>query len=137
MLWNTPVEPVKWIPAKCGLAKSTSVTIRASPFTTLITPAGKPAFLNTSTITFAEKTCEALGFQITTLPISAALVGKLPEIAVKLNGVTAYTKPSKGRYSTLFHTPSDELGWSLYILAINSTLKRKKSISSQAESISA
>ena len=111
--WKTLVEPVKWIPAKCGLANSASVIIAASPCSTLITPSGKPAFLNTSTIILAENTCEALGFQITTLPIRAALAGRLPEIAVKLNGVTAYTNPSNGRYSTRFHTPSDELGWSL------------------------
>ena len=48
-------------------------------------------------------TCHALsialaaGFHTTVLPISAADVGRLPAIAVKLNGVTAYTNPSSGR----------------------------------------
>ena len=34
--------------------------------------------------------------QITVLPIIAGAVGKLPAMAVKLNGVTAKTKPSSG-----------------------------------------
>ena len=38
-----------------------------------------------------------LGFQITVLPSSAGAVGRLPAMAVKLNGVTAYTNPSSGR----------------------------------------
>jgi hypothetical protein len=42
----------------------------------------------------------------------AALVGKLPAIAVKLKGVTAKTKPSSGRYSIRFQVPGDELGCS-------------------------
>jgi len=46
------------------------------------------------------------------LPISAGLVGRLPPIAVKLNGVTAKTKPSSGRYSSLFQTPGEEFGCS-------------------------
>jgi len=33
-------------------------------------------------------------------PIKAGLVGRLPAMEVKLNGVTAKTKPSNGRYST-------------------------------------
>jgi len=37
------------------------------------------------------------GFHIVTLPIMAGEVGRLPAIAVKLNGVTANTKPSRGR----------------------------------------
>jgi hypothetical protein len=40
------------------------------------------------------------GFQSTTLPINAGAAGRLPPMAVKLNGDTAYTKPSRGRYST-------------------------------------
>src|ERR1051325_5684140 len=50
------------------------------------------------------------GFQTTVFPISAAEVGRLPAIAVKLNGVTAKTKPSSGRYSSRFQTPGEELG---------------------------
>ena len=33
-------------------------------------------------------------------------------MAVKLNGVTANTKPSSGRYSIRFHTPGPETGCS-------------------------
>ncbi len=58
-------------------------------------------------------------------------------MAVKLNGLTAKTKPSSGRYSSRFHTPGEEIGCSSYIRIMNSTLKRQKSISSQAASISA
>jgi hypothetical protein len=46
------------------------------------------------------------------LPISAALAGRLAAIAVKLNGVTAKTNPSRGRYSMRFHMPGDDLGCS-------------------------
>ncbi len=37
------------------------------------------------------------GFQSAVQPISAGDVGRLPPIEVKLNGVTAKTKPSRGR----------------------------------------
>jgi len=46
------------------------------------------------------------------LPISATEVGRLPAIAVKLNGVTAKTKPSSGRYSMRFQIPGEETGCS-------------------------
>ena len=39
------------------------------------------------------------GFHTTTLPMRAGAQGRLPAIAVKLKGVMAYTKPSRGRYS--------------------------------------
>ena len=52
------------------------------------------------------------GFQTTVLPISATEVGRLPAIEVKLNGVTAKTKPSRGRYSRRFQTPGEEIGCS-------------------------
>jgi hypothetical protein len=42
----------------------------------------------------------------------AGAVAKLPPIAVKLNGVIAYTNPSSGRYSTRFHTPGELTGCS-------------------------
>ena len=76
----------------------------------LITPSGTPASLNTSIMICAEKTWLSLGFQITTLPIIAALAGRFPAIAVKLNGVIAYTKPSRGLYSKRFHISEFELG---------------------------
>ena len=37
----------------------------------------------------AANCCVGDGFQITVLPISAGAVGRLPAIAVKLNGVIA------------------------------------------------
>ena len=40
-------------------------------------------------MTRAEYIWVLLGFHTTTLPTMAADVGKLPEMAVKLNGVTA------------------------------------------------
>jgi hypothetical protein len=54
----------------------------------------------------------AEGFHTTTLPMSAGAVGRLPAMEVKLNGVTASTKPSRGRWSTRFQTPGEEMGWS-------------------------
>ena len=42
-LWNTAVEPVKWIPAKSGSLSSTRLTSTASPGTKLMTPGGSPA----------------------------------------------------------------------------------------------
>ena len=93
--------------------------------------------MNTSIIICAENTWLSLGFQITTLPIIAALAGRLAAIAVKLNGVIAYTNPSRGLYSKRFHISDVDVGWSPYICVMNSTLKRKKSISSHEASISA
>jgi hypothetical protein len=67
----------------------------------------------------------------------AGAVGRFPAIAVKLNGVMATTNPSSGRWSNRFHTPAEELGWSSSNFCPKWTLNRRKSISSQAESISA
>ena len=137
MSLNTCVEPVKCTPAKSRLAKTVSLIMAASPKTTLITPSGSPASLKMSMMIFAEKTWLSLGFQRTTLPIMAALAGRLAAIAVKLKGVMAYTNPSSGRYSSRFQTPESDLGWSLYICVMKATLYLKKSINSQEASISA
>ena len=77
------------------------------------------------------------GFHTTVLPISAGAVGRLPAIAVKLNGVIAVTKPSNGLWSVRFHSPGAEPGCSARIFRAYCTLNRQKSMSSQAESISA
>src|SRR5919201_6415079 len=77
------------------------------------------------------------GFQTTVLPIIAGAVGRFPAMAVKLKGVTAKTKPSSGRYSMRFHAPGEENGCSSYMRVMNHGLKRQKSVSSQAASISA
>ena len=52
------------------------------------------------------------GFQTTTFPISAGELVRFAAIAVKLNGETAKTKPSSGRYSRRFQIPGDETGCS-------------------------
>ena len=78
----------------------------------------------------------SLGFHKITLPIKAALAHKFPPIAVKLKGVTEYTKPSKGLYSRILVFPGPSIGCSLYISVKYETLNLKKSINSQAESIS-
>jgi hypothetical protein len=44
--------------------------------------------------------------------MSAGAVGRLPPMAVKLKGVTAKTKPSRGRYSMRFQAPGEEKGCS-------------------------
>src|SRR5574338_576463 len=77
------------------------------------------------------------GFQRTVLPISAAEVGRFAAMEVKLKGVTAKTKPSSGRYWTRFQTQGGERGCSSSIRYPQATLKRQKSMISQAESISA
>jgi hypothetical protein len=77
------------------------------------------------------------GFHSTTLPISAGAVGRLAPMAVKLNGVTANTNPSSGRCSARFHWPGAEMGCSPWSRSANQGLNRQKSITSQAESISA
>ncbi len=68
--------------------------------------------MSTRMMAYAEYTAVEAGFQSTVLPIIAGAVGRLPAIEVKLNGVTAKTKPSRARYSTRFHTPGEESGWS-------------------------
>ncbi len=77
-----------------------------------MTPGGRPAASSSfSTYQFDRIEVEA-GFQSTVLPINAGALGRLAPIAVKLNGVTAKTKPSSGRYSTMFQMPRVEIGWS-------------------------
>ncbi len=54
-----------------------------------MTPGGSPAASSSRIVKYAAKVCVGAGFQTTVLPISAGAVGRLPAIAVKLNGVTA------------------------------------------------
>ena len=56
---------------------------------------------------------------------------------VKLNGVTAKTKPSSGRYSTWFHMPGSDPGCTSYMSSMFLTFARMKSTVSHAASISA
>ena len=88
-LWNTAVEPVKWMPARSGSASATSETGAPWPVSMLMTPGGRPASSSSIMIRWAAACWVGAGFQMTTLPISAGAVGRLPAIAVKLNGVIA------------------------------------------------
>ncbi len=87
--WNVAVEPVKWTPARSASASTTSETSRPSPGSMLITPGGRPAASSTRIVRCAANCCVGDGFQMTVLPISAGAVGRLPAMAVKLNGVMA------------------------------------------------
>src|ERR687886_401297 len=126
--WKTGVEPVKWTPARSSWASAGSPIAAPEPYTRLITPGGSPASSYSFISQYAEYAAVDAGFQSTTFPISAALVGRFPAIAVKLNGETAKTNPSRGRYSIRFQTPRDDTGCSAYSRVMNSTLKRRKSI---------
>ena len=55
----------------------------------LITPGGRPAASSSRIVKCAANCWVGDGFQTTVLPISAGAVGRLPAIAVKLNGVIA------------------------------------------------
>ena len=87
--WNVGVDPVKWMPARSGEASATSETAIPSPVTMLITPGGSPASSSRRMRYQADSCCVGEGFHTTTLPISAGAVGRLPAMAVKLNGVIA------------------------------------------------
>ena len=87
--WNTRVDPVKWMPASSGWASTTSEISGPVPGSMLITPGGRPASISSCIVSDAASCCVVDGFHTTTLPISAGAVGRLPAIAVKLNGVTA------------------------------------------------
>src|SRR5205823_12356527 len=110
--WKTGVEPVKWTPARSGLASAGSPISAPEPYSRLITPGGSPASSYSFIRKCAEYAAVDAGFQTTVLPISATDVGRLPPIAVKLNGVTAKTNPSSGRYSRRFQIPGEETGCS-------------------------
>ena len=75
-----------------------------------MTPSGKPASFKIRINNCAEYTWVLAHFHTTTLPHIAALAGKLPPIAVKLNGVRANTNPSKGRYSKRLYIPAPLIG---------------------------
>ena len=78
------------------------------------------------------------GFQTATLPTIAGVMTRLPAMAVKLNGDTASTKPSSGRYSVRFHTVGElRGGWMPYMSSTYLTPKRRKSQISTPASISA
>ncbi len=80
------------------------------PETMLITPSGRPAWRRSWRMKWPEYIVLAAGFQTTVFPMRAGAVGRLPAMAVKLNGVTAKTKPSSGRCSTRFQAPGEDSG---------------------------
>ncbi len=87
--WKVGVEPVKWMPARSGCARATSETSSPSPGSMLITPGGIPASSRSSIVNDAASCWVGEGFQTTVFPISAGAVGRLPAMAVKLNGLIA------------------------------------------------
>ena len=107
------------------------------PGTKLITPSGRPASCSRRITKYDESTAVEAGFQTTTLPSMAGADDRLPPMAVKLNGLTAKMKPSSGRYSRRLLTPGLLIGCPATMSWEKRALKRKKSISSQAASISA
>ena len=77
-----------------------------------MTPGGSPASMSSCIVYHAERIAEPAGFQTDVPPMSAGAVGRFPPMAVKLNGVTAYTNPSSPRRSVWFHIPCDDSGCS-------------------------
>ena len=55
------------------------------------------------------------GFHKATLPISTGVMQRLEAMDVKLNGVTASTKPSSGRYSVWLICATPSFGCIEYI----------------------
>src|SRR5262245_56851835 len=95
--WNTAVEPVKCTPASSGDDIAVVPMVGASPVTMLITPGGSPASSRICSTYQFDSIAVGAGFQTTLLPMSAGAAGRLPPMAVKLNGDTANTNPSSGR----------------------------------------
>src|SRR3972149_2711722 len=108
--WNVAVEPVKCTPARSAEASAGSPTWAPEPGTMLTTPGGSPAASRISMMKCAAYTADDAGFQTTVFPMSAGAVGRFPAIDAKLNGVTAKTNPSSGRYSSEFQQPGDDAG---------------------------
>ena len=102
---NTAVDPVKCTPARSGLDRHAPTISSAPPWTKLMTPSGRPAARNNAMTSWALRIASGDGFHTTTLPSIAGADGRLPAIAVKLNGVIAATKPSSGRTSVEFQRP--------------------------------
>jgi hypothetical protein len=109
---KTSVEPVKCTPARSRWLRRVSETVTALPGTKLTTPGGSPAASRIFRMYHALGMALDAGFHTTVLPMSAGAVGRLPPMEVKLKGVIAYTKPSRGRYSSWFHAPLVESGCS-------------------------
>ena len=77
------------MPARSGELSTTGETLTPWPVTMLMTPGGIPASSSSSMVRWAASCWLDEGFQTTVLPMSAGAVGRLPAMAVKLNGVIA------------------------------------------------
>src|SRR5450756_2734066 len=88
---NTSVDPVKWIPASSRCARTCSEIFEALPLTMLITPGGRPASFRISMRKWLTSSVCVAGLNTTVLPMSAAAVGRLAPMDVKLKGCLLYT----------------------------------------------
>ncbi len=88
---------MKCTPARARWRNATAETAAPSPVTILITPGGRPAAASNDMVWWAASCWAGEGFQTTVLPMIAGAVGRFAATEVKLNGVTARTKPSSGR----------------------------------------
>src|SRR3954447_12213804 len=97
MYFAIGVDPTNEIEATSGCASRAS-TASLSPWTTLNTPAGRPASAHSSAIQFAADGSFSLGLRTTVFPAAIA-IGKnhIGTIAGKLNGVISPTTPSGWR----------------------------------------
>ena len=98
-------------PGEGRVASAVPPMAAESPGMKLITPGGRPASMNACITIQFEKTAVDAGFQRTVLPASAGAIDRLPPMAVKLKGEMASTKPSRARYSILFHVAAKFSGW--------------------------
>src|SRR5260370_39994992 len=101
MCWNVALEPVKCPAARCRGASATPPISTPSPYTTLTTPSGRPASRSNCIDRCATSAALSAGFHTTVFPRTAGPKTRL-FMQVKLNGVTAKTNPSSGRYSAWF-----------------------------------
>lgn len=102
MNYTHGTDPVKLMPAKCGEAVIVSPNTGPSAGIKLTTPGGTPASRIILKMVQFDKTAVSDGFHNTALPINAGVYARLPPMAVKLNGLTAATKPSIPRYRKEF-----------------------------------
>mmetsp|Transcript_35646 Transcript_35646/g.63698 ORF Transcript_35646/g.63698 Transcript_35646/m.63698 type:complete len:256 (-) Transcript_35646:206-973(-) len=138
MTAKVSVLPVKCTPPSSGLLKTqfpNTGPLQGRKFTI---PSGSPASFRIFKMIQHPRMLLSEGFQRLTLPMTAGAEWRLAAIAMKLKGVIAATKPSKGRYSCRFHTPKEfSDGCCAYSCCANLPRNRQKSIVSTAASISA
>src|SRR5215204_5507117 len=90
--------PTEEMALTCGWAIRAS-TVSLAPCTTLNTPSGKPASLQSSASRSAERGVRWEGFNTRVLPVAMAKGANHKRIiAAKLNGVTAVTTPAGSLY---------------------------------------